>query len=154
MAVLYRRDQRWSPVFLCVVRVQTLNKESEAIQNTKAFRDAVTPETIRDLVLRSLDGDKAEDIDEIDLRGQSILADYIVVASGTSSRQVSALAEKLKIRLHAAGIEQVRIEGASEGNWVVVDAGDVIIHLFRPEVRAFYSLEKMWRMPQSVQTGL
>lgn len=81
----------------------------------------------------------------IDLQGQSSIADYIVVASGRSARQVSAMADKLAERLNRAGLKDVRIEGARQGDWVVVDAGDVIVHLFRPEVRAFYNIEKMWR---------
>jgi len=69
----------------------------------------------------------------------------MIVASGRSSRQVAALAEKLKERLHAAGIKDVRLEGMTQCNWVVVDAGDIIVHLFRPEVREFYKIEKMWQ---------
>lgn len=87
------------------------------------------------------------DIEVIDLSAQSALADYMIIASGTSSRQVVRMAEKLQDRLKARGCREVRIEGLSQGNWVVVDAGDVIIHLFKPEVRAFYNLEKMWAAP-------
>lgn len=71
----------------------------------------------------------------------------MIVASGTSSRQVIAMAEKLKERLHGRQIKNVRLEGADQGNWVIVDAGDVIVHLFRPEVRDFYNIEKMWNIP-------
>lgn len=96
-------------------------------------------------MLESLDADKAEDIETIDLRGQTAIADYMIVASGRSSRQVGALAEKLQDRLKAMGYKDVRIEGREQCNWVIVDAGDVVIHLFRPEVREFYNIEKMWR---------
>lgn len=96
------------------------------------------------LILESLDSDKAEDIDTIDLRGQTALADYMIIASGRSSRQVTALAEKLQERLKVAGYGDTRVEGKEQANWVVVDAGDIIIHLFRPEVRAFYNIEGMW----------
>lgn len=72
------------------------------------------------------------------------MADYMIIASGTSSRHVSGLASKLKERLSARGIKGVRIEGLGQSDWVVIDAGDVIVHLFRPEVRGFYNLEKMW----------
>jgi len=99
---------------------------------------------IKDLIVGSLDDDKALDIEVITLDEQAGLADYIVVASGTSSTQVSRIAEKLKERLHGRGVRDVRIEGAGQGNWVIVDAGDVIVHLFRPEVREFYNIEKMW----------
>lgn len=107
--------------------------------------DPSAKQTLKDLVFSSLDTDKAEDIEIIDIQNQSSLADYMVVASGRSSRQVAALADKLVERLHQAGVKDVRIEGQRQGDWVVVDAIDIIIHLFRPEVRAFYNIEKMWR---------
>lgn len=94
----------------------------------------------------SLDLDKAQDIKTIDLRGQTSIADYMIVASGTSTRQVGALAEKLRDRLKGKGLEDIRIEGLDQCNWVILDAGDVIVHLFRPEVRDFYNIEKMWQM--------
>lgn len=102
------------------------------------------PEDVKDLVIRSLDSDKALDIETIDLRGQTALADFLVIASGTSSRHISALAEKLGERLKPLGIGDIHMEGLKNSDWVVVDAGDVIIHLFRPEVRSFYNIEKMW----------
>ncbi len=74
------------------------------------------------------------------------MADYIVVASGTSTTQVVRMAEKLKDRLNARGVKQIKIEGAPQGDWVVMDAGDVVVHLFRPEVREFYNIEQMWSM--------
>ncbi len=80
----------------------------------------------------------------IDLSGQSALADFIVVVSGTSSRHIVAMAEKLRERLEARGTKDIRTEGMGQANWVVLDAGDVIVHLFRPEVREFYNIEKMW----------
>ncbi|MGB4058258.1 MAG: ribosome silencing factor [Alphaproteobacteria bacterium] len=80
----------------------------------------------------------------MDLQGRSALADYIVVASGTSSRHVSALARKVRERLEIAGLSDIRLEGVAQSDWVVVDAGDIIIHLFRPEVRSFYNIERMW----------
>lgn len=103
---------------------------------------------LKDIVVTSLDDDKALNIEVIDLRGISALADYIVVASGTSSRQIVAMAEKLSERLHARGHgDGIRMEGVAQGNWIVVDTGDIIIHLFRPEVREFYDIEKMWSVP-------
>ena len=92
------------------------------------------------------------DIHTIDLKGQTPVADYMIVATGTSSRQVGALAEKLRDRLKARGVDHVRIEGMGTCDWVIIDAGDVIVHLFRPEVRTFYNIEKMWSMPQSPET--
>jgi ribosome-associated protein len=80
----------------------------------------------------------------IELDDQTGLADYMVVASGTSSRHVSALTDKLVQRLNLNGIKSINVEGKQRADWVAIDAGDVIIHLFRPEVRAFYNIEKMW----------
>jgi ribosome-associated protein len=96
------------------------------------------------LVLKSVDDDKAEDIVQIDLRGRSDVADYMVICSGRSSRQVAAISEKLADRLKQEMRISVRMEGKETGDWVLIDAGDVIVHVFRPEVREFYQLEKMW----------
>lgn len=95
-------------------------------------------------ILKSLDDDKAEDIVQIDLRGRSAMGDYMVICSGRSSRQVSAIAEKLVERLKQEQGVLSRIEGKETGDWVLIDTGDVIVHVFRPEVRDFYQLEKMW----------
>ncbi len=111
------------------------------------------PAALKDLIVKSLDDDKALDIEVIDLTGQSALADFMVVASGTSSRQIIAMAEKLGERLSGRGHKHFRTEGAGEGNWVVCDTGDVIVHLFRPEVREFYNIEEMWRMPPGISTA-
>jgi ribosome-associated protein len=105
---------------------------------------------LKDLVCQSLDDDKAVDIQVIDLRDQSALADYIVVASGTSSRHITSMAEKLRERLAARGSKDVRTEGLGQANWVILDTGDIIVHLFRPEVREFYNIEKMWSIPAHV----
>ena len=107
---------------------------------------------LKNFVVESLDDDKALDIQSIhiadhdSLKG-SALADYIVVASGTSSTQIKRMADKLKERLNARGYKNLKIEGAAQGDWVVLDAGDIVVHLFRPEVREFYNIEKMWNMP-------
>ena len=96
------------------------------------------------LVLKSVDDDKAEDIVQIDLRGRSDVADYMVICSGRSSRQVASISEKLADRLKQEMRIIARMEGKDTGDWVLIDAGDVIVHVFRPEVREFYQLEKMW----------
>ena len=96
-------------------------------------------------ILSSLADDKAEDVVQIDLRGRSSMGDYMVVASGRSSRQVAALSEKLVERLKARFGITARIEGKDAGDWVLIDTADVIVHVFRPEVREFYQLEKMWQ---------
>jgi len=87
---------------------------------------------------------KAEDSVVIDLTGKSSIADYMVVTSGRSQRHVSAVAEHVVKDLKEAGATSIRVEGMRQGDWVLIDAGDVIVHVFRPDVRAFYNLEKMW----------
>jgi ribosome-associated protein len=96
------------------------------------------------IILSSLEDDKAEDIVAFDIRGKSSLADMLVIASGRSQRHVGALAEHLAQKLKEAGAGSVRVEGLPTCDWVLVDAGDVIVHLFRPEVRTFYNIERIW----------
>ena len=103
-------------------------------------------------MLSSLEDDKAQDILTIPLEGKSTIADYMVIASGTSSRQLSAMADHLEKMLKAAGCRGLNAEGAGKGDWILIDAGDVIIHLFRPEVRDFYQLEKMWADAETEET--
>jgi ribosome-associated protein len=98
-------------------------------------------------ILTSLEDDKAEEVVEIDLRGKSEMADYMVICSGRSSRQVVAIADKLVDRLKQDTGVICKVEGKEAGDWVLIDAGDVIVHVFRPEVRDFYQLEKMWLSP-------
>ncbi|QFT91581.1 Ribosomal silencing factor RsfS [Roseovarius sp. THAF9] len=95
-------------------------------------------------ILSALDEDKAEEIVQIDLRGKSAIGDYMVICSGRSSRQVTAIAEKLSERLKSEMGVLTKVEGKDSGDWVLIDTGDVIVHVFRPEVREFYQLEKMW----------
>jgi ribosome-associated protein len=109
-----------------------------------AVPEGHTSEAVLALVLKSVDDDKAEDIVQIDLRGRSDVADYMVICAGRSSRQVAAISEKLADRLKQEMRISVRMEGKETGDWVLIDAGDVIVHVFRPEVREFYQLEKMW----------
>ena len=100
-------------------------------------------ETLK-LVLACLEDAKAEDSVTLDLSGKSSIGDYMVVTSGRSQRHVASVANRLVKDLHDAGIRGVRIEGARQADWVLIDAGDIIVHVFRPETRAFYNLEKMW----------
>lgn len=95
-------------------------------------------------ILTSLEDDKAEDVVQIDLRGKTAIGDFMVVATGRSTRQVSAMAEKLVDRLKQEYGRLSKVEGKDAGDWVLIDTGDVIVHIFRPEVREFYQLEKMW----------
>jgi ribosome-associated protein len=110
----------------------------------RASGSGVTSEQLLARVIASLEDDKAEDIVTIDLRGRSSVADHMVICSGRSSRQVGAIAEKLMDRLKQEFGRQCRIEGKDQGDWVLIDTQDVIVHVFRPEVREFYQLEKMW----------
>ncbi|WP_281377822.1 ribosome silencing factor [Sphingobium subterraneum] len=96
------------------------------------------------LVLQSLDDDQAQEMVTIPLEGKSSIADHMVIASGRSSRQVATMAQKLAERIKRETGRIARIEGLPVADWVLVDAGDVIVHLFRPEVRSFYNLERMW----------
>ena len=104
----------------------------------------VTSEKLLAAILKSLDDDKAEDVVQIELRGKSEMGDYMVIASGRSSRQVASIAEKLVERVKQTFGVISKIEGKDAGDWVLIDTGDVILHIFRPEVREFYQLEKMW----------
>ncbi len=98
-------------------------------------------------VLASLDDSKAENIVPIDLQGKSSLGDHMIVASGRSHRHVAAVADHLLKALKDAGFGNARVEGLAAADWVLIDSGDIIVHIFRPEVREFYNLEKMWQTP-------
>lgn len=96
------------------------------------------------VVLTSLEDDKAEDIVALDVRGKTSFADMLIVASGRSARHVGALADHIARKLKEVGVKEVNVEGLPHCDWVLVDAGDVVVHLFRPEVRSFYNIEKIW----------
>ena len=103
-----------------------------------------SPDRMRDIILQSLDDDKAEDILAIDLTGKSALADTMIIATGRSARHVAAIADHVVRALKDAGLGNVKVEGLPNADWVLLDAGDVIAHVFRPEVRSFYGLEWIW----------
>lgn len=119
---------------------------SQATASRPEPASAVRPDAKEalNLVLAQLDDAKAEDTLTIDLEGKTTIADYMVVTSGRSNRQVGAIADRLLRAFSERGIDGVRVEGMPHCDWVLLDAGDVIVHIFRPEVRAFYNLEKMW----------
>ena len=105
------------------------------------------------LVLTQLDDDQAQDIVTIDLKGKSSIADHMVIASGRSTRQVAAIAQKLAEKIKQAGFGPVKLEGLPAADWVLLDAGDIVVHLFRPEVRTFYNIEKIWAVDAAHRTA-
>ena len=114
------------------------------LKPARSNRPDGVPEQVRDIILRVLDDRQAEQIVTIDLRGRSSMADYLVIGSGRAARQIAAIADLIRAELGKIGIRQVRAEGVTQGDWVLVDAGDVIVHLFRPEVRKFYNIEQIY----------
>ncbi len=96
------------------------------------------------MIVTSLEDDKAENVVDLDLVGRATFCDRMIVATGLADRQISAMAEHLLRKLHEAGVKRVQIEGAGGSDWVLIDAGDIVVHLFKPEARAMYALEKMW----------
>ncbi|MHA1113227.1 MAG: ribosome silencing factor [Alphaproteobacteria bacterium] len=120
------------------------------MSDTRARRDQPPGSADRlETILASLEDDLAEDVVVIDLAGKTSMADHMVVATARSRRHIAALANHLRERLKAGGMATVPSEGIEQGDWVLLDAGDVIVHLFQPELRAFYNVEKMWAMPAS-----
>ncbi|MGN6548459.1 MAG: ribosome silencing factor [Pararhizobium sp.] len=106
------------------------------------------------LILDSLEGSKAEDIVSIDISGKSALGDHMVIASGRSNRHVTAICDHLIGDLKDDGLPTPKVEGLTNGDWVLIDTGDIIVHVFRPEVREFYNLEKMWMTPDLTEGTL
>lgn len=124
--------------------VEQTRGAAEAPISPAALRPWPNAETIVDAALKSLDDSKAEDVVTLDIAEKSSLADALIVASGRSHRHVGAIADRLIEDLERIGVQNPRVEGLPHCDWVLVDAGDVLINLFRPEVRGFYALEKMW----------
>ena len=110
-------------------------------------------EALHKLILASLDDDQAVETVSIPLAGKSSIADYMVVSSGRSTRQVASMANKLAEKIKAESGRSPRVEGLQTADWVLIDAGDVIVHLFRPEVRSFYNLERMWSFGEAPASG-
>ena len=125
-------------------------EQSATLAPTVLPQGAYDPEALLGLVLSTLLENKAVDIVDIDLRGRSEVADYMVIASGLSSRQVISLSEKVADAVKLSFRLPSKIEGKDAGDWVLLDTGDVIVHVFRPEVREFYQLEKMWMPTASI----
>ncbi|MSO77087.1 MAG: ribosome silencing factor [Alphaproteobacteria bacterium] len=131
--------------------MKTIRRRTSATRQTTPPAD-LTATHLLELVLASLDADQAEGVVTIELTGKSSICDHMVIASGRSARQVTAMAEHLREQLKAALRRTPGVEGLRQADWVLVDAGDVVVHLFRPEVRSFYNLEKMWgaHLPDSL----
>ena len=128
-------------------KVKPATKKAEVkpvAKPVRAKKPAGFPEQLRDAALKVLDERQAEEVFTVDLSGKSSMADYLVIASGRASRQLSAIAHYLREAFEKMGLKNIRVEGLADANWVLVDAGDVIVHLFRPEVRDYYNLESMW----------
>jgi ribosome-associated protein len=115
-----------------------------AVKAPPFMADTTNPSDLHDLVLAQLDDDQAMEVVSIPLEGKSSVADFMVIASGRSTRQVASMAQKLAEKVKQAGFGPARVEGLPAADWVLIDAGDVVVHLFRPEVRSFYNLERMW----------
>jgi ribosome-associated protein len=132
---------------------KTLPSPSRKVQDRKAPPvpgARPTPAEILKIILARLDDQKAFNTVKIDLKGKTTIADFMVVTCGRSNRHVGAIADHLLEELDRHGISGVRVEGQPQCDWVLIDAGDVIVHVFRPEVREFYNLEKMWARPRAV----
>lgn len=124
-----------------------LQKEASSKPSTAGVDGIAEISRALDLVLASLEDSKAEEIVKIDLQGKSSLGDYMVIASGRSNRHVAAISEHLMTAMKDGGLGYPRVEGLTSADWVLIDAGDIIVHVFRPEVREFYNIEKMWLTP-------
>ncbi len=128
--------------FIASVPPGAVQAAATAAQSLK--RSDMSADALHQLVLSQLDDDQAQEIVSIPLEGKSSIADHMVIASGRSTRQVASMAQKLAEEIKKAGFGNARIEGLPAADWVLIDAGDVVVHLFRPEVRTFYNLERMW----------
>ena len=145
--MLKKKKVRWKTKLeednILTLNVDTVKTVIQPANNKAA--EKTTSEMLLARILTSLNNDKAEDIVQIDLRGKSSIGDYMIIASGRSSRQVSAISEKLVDNIKQDFGRSSKVEGKGAGDWVLIDAGDIIVHVFRPEVREFYQLEKMWQ---------
>jgi ribosome-associated protein len=122
--------------------------------NQSSGAEVISVEDVYSLAIDSLENSKAEGIQPINISKKSSIGDYMIIASGRSHRHVAAICDLLLRDLKAAGIKSPRVEGQQNGDWVLVDIGDIIVHLFRPEVREFYNLEKMWMLPVAPNTEI
>lgn len=124
--------------------ITTHTETAATAPQSAALPQILEPQDLKALIEQSLDDDQADAVTVIDLAGKTTFADYMIVASGRNTRHIGAMAVKLAEKLKQAGVRRVETEGLAQSDWVLVDAGDVIVHLFKPEVRTFYNIEKMW----------
>ncbi|MES2729566.1 MAG: ribosome silencing factor [Pseudomonadota bacterium] len=120
-------------------------KTIQAVATAAPAYKTIPTETLKSLVLATIDDMKGEETEIIDLQAEDYITDYMIVSTGRSSRQVMSMADKIREQCLESGHTLVRMEGGQTGDWIVVDLGDIIVHLFRPEVRTFYNIERMWR---------
>lgn len=128
-----------------------MEREGRKIANTHR---TIHVNKLKHVIEELLDSEKASDIASIDLANKSSLADYMIVATGLSQKHISALAERIKDKLETMGFRNVPVEGKDASDWIVVDAGNIIVHLFRQEARNMYNLEKMWSMPSMAEAAI
>jgi ribosome-associated protein len=119
-------------------------KKAAAPRVKKVKAEASALDRLQAVIVGSLDDDKAENIVTMDLEGKAMFCDRMVIASGLADRQIAAMAQHLSEKLKDAGLQRVQVEGAGGSDWVLIDAGDIVVHLFKPEARTMYALEKMW----------
>lgn len=115
----------------------------------KAKAPSGIPEQLRDAALKIIDERQGEDVVVMDLKGRSAIADYAIIATGRSGRQLAAIADYIRAAFHEFGVKKIAVEGLTQGDWVLIDAGDIIIHLFRPDVRRYYHIEDIWNSSPS-----
>ncbi|MEM7617374.1 MAG: ribosome silencing factor, partial [Pseudomonadota bacterium] len=127
------------------VRIVTLLTDSQILDKQYHYKESFSNKTL-ELIINTLNSLKTSDIQVLNLKGKSDMADYMVIATGTSSRNVGAIADKIVESLKHNNFEFGSVEGREECNWVLIDAFDVIVHIFKPDVREFYNLDKMWAM--------
>ncbi|MFT6784597.1 MAG: ribosome-associated protein [Dinoroseobacter sp.] len=128
-------------------QIATTVEADTANNSGRIIKTDVSSEVLRDLIVDILNDAKAEELVTIDLQGKTAMADYMIVCSGRSSRQVAGMADRVSEGLKAELDRFCKMEGKTQGDWVLIDTGDVVVHVFRPEVRDFYQLEKMWMSP-------
>jgi len=125
-------------------RKKTIVAGPRPVAARRQHEEPSTLERLQSIIVGSLEDDKAEDVVALDLEGKASFCDRMVIATGLADRQIAAMAEHLSEKLHQAGLKRVQVEGTSGADWLLIDAGDIVVHLFKPEARAMYGLERMW----------